>query len=83
MQKLSLSKCLPLCRPVNAMVGKKRGVQAKCSDVQKAREVMARRRAAEAEAKAQALAAELRWECRVTFQAAIQALQCQCGSLQQ
>ncbi|GFH12470.1 hypothetical protein HaLaN_08168 [Haematococcus lacustris] len=58
MQKLSLSKCLPLCRPVNAMVGKKRGVQAKCSDVQKAREVMARRRAAEAEAKAQALAAE-------------------------
>ncbi|KAJ9510318.1 hypothetical protein QJQ45_015772, partial [Haematococcus lacustris] len=44
--------------PVNAMVGKKRGVQAKCSNVQKAREAMAQRRAADAEAKAQALVAE-------------------------
>ncbi|KAJ9531934.1 hypothetical protein QJQ45_003642 [Haematococcus lacustris] len=45
-------------RPVNAMVTKKRGVMARCAGAQKAREVMAQRRAAEAEAKAQAGAAE-------------------------
>ncbi|KAJ9529190.1 hypothetical protein QJQ45_007885 [Haematococcus lacustris] len=44
--------------PVNAMVNKKRGVMARCAGAQKAREVMAQRRAAVAEAKAQAGAAE-------------------------
>ncbi|KAJ9533998.1 hypothetical protein QJQ45_027105, partial [Haematococcus lacustris] len=58
MQTLSCEKCLPLCRPVNAMVTKKRGVMARCAGAQKAREVMAQRRAAEAEAKALAGAAE-------------------------
>ncbi|KAJ9534863.1 hypothetical protein QJQ45_017254 [Haematococcus lacustris] len=57
-QTLSWEKCLTLCRPVNAMVNKKRGVMARCAGAQKAREIMSQRRAAEAEAKAQAGAAE-------------------------
>ncbi|KAJ9511254.1 hypothetical protein QJQ45_017152, partial [Haematococcus lacustris] len=61
---LSWEKCLPLCRPVNAMVNKKRGVMARCASAQKAREVMAQRRAAEAEAKAQAGAAEAKAEAQ-------------------
>ncbi|KAJ9518529.1 hypothetical protein QJQ45_018556, partial [Haematococcus lacustris] len=43
---------------VKAMGDKKSGLKARCAGAQKAREVMARRRAVEAEAKAQALAAE-------------------------
>ncbi|KAJ9510572.1 hypothetical protein QJQ45_027441 [Haematococcus lacustris] len=43
---------------VKAMGDKKSGLKARCAGAQKAREVMARRRAAEAEAKAQAGAAE-------------------------
>ncbi|KAJ9525583.1 hypothetical protein QJQ45_003309 [Haematococcus lacustris] len=56
--------CLPLCRPLKAMGSKKRAVKAKCANMQKAREVVAQRRAAEAagprevEAQAEAIAAE-------------------------
>ncbi|GFH11120.1 hypothetical protein HaLaN_06563 [Haematococcus lacustris] len=40
--------------PVNAMVNNRRGVQAECSNAQKAREVLAQRRAVEAETEAEA-----------------------------
>ncbi|KAJ9510435.1 hypothetical protein QJQ45_015907 [Haematococcus lacustris] len=55
---------LQVFRPVKAMGGKKRGVKAKCANMQKAREVVAQRRAAEAAgpvevgAHAEAIAAE-------------------------
>ncbi|KAJ9532012.1 hypothetical protein QJQ45_003720 [Haematococcus lacustris] len=49
----------PFCgQLVKAMGDKKSGLKARCAGAQKAREVMARRRAVEAEAKAQAGAAE-------------------------